>query len=229
MNKEIQNPPKLAMKLLEWLLPEKVKEEISGDLIEEFNGSDEPLKSRNFKFWHQTLATCWRYSINKQAIYTGLGVSLILSVFFVMLTAITFLAFGSDEVFEHPYWTTGALHQFFLESLFWDSLANGLMFDASIGLLFNIPSCIWTVGCFLVLHWFERRERLNLRNYLFFAFTALALPYGIGMLYFNVNQVPLREAGPIIAFMWLPIVYMIIPLGFALLKRWKVERMTLNV
>jgi len=44
-------PPRMALVLLKKLLPDSVNDDISGDLIEEFNQSDESLLKNKYTFW----------------------------------------------------------------------------------------------------------------------------------------------------------------------------------
>ena len=68
--KNIQpTPPQLAKLLLTIILPEHVKNEISGDLEEEFHQFIRAGKTENIAnrwFWEQTMSTTFRYLFTKQ-------------------------------------------------------------------------------------------------------------------------------------------------------------------
>ncbi|MFT4808346.1 MAG: hypothetical protein ACI9LX_001676 [Paraglaciecola sp.] len=68
--KPINNkPPRLALVRLNKCLPDSVNDDISGDLIEEFNQSSETLFKSKYTFWLHTLSTCWRYNMNNKHLF----------------------------------------------------------------------------------------------------------------------------------------------------------------
>lgn len=214
-----QTPPGLALKLLSWLIPDHFKDDIAGDLIEEFNKSDRSSAANQLWFWQQTMGTCWRYTMTWQTL-VSLGLAVMsLTMFLVMTTAVTFLAYGEGQVYSNDYWVTGAVHLFFAEPVFWESLSNGLLLEATLGIFVNIPSLIWTGISLALLMLIERKQPLSLKKYITLVMALISIPYLWGMLYFMLNEVALKQAGPIIAFMWLPVLFLIVPLSYGVIRK----------
>jgi hypothetical protein len=211
-------PPRLAVMLLELVLPDPVSEHISGDLQEEFSQLEQPLIKRQLWFWRQSISACWRYSMNRSLLLSSVIAVFSLIVCGMMMLAVVYLSNGDDEVFYNSYWTTGAVHNLFFEPLFWQAVTNNVYSGISISLFINIPSIVWSSLCLGLLLWNKKRERLTISRFTIIAVVSLFSPYLFGVIYFQTNIVLTREAGPIIAFMWLPIVYLIIPLSYGLLK-----------
>jgi hypothetical protein len=61
-----KKPPKFALALLHYPLPNLVKDDIAGDLIEEFSQSIEILLISKYIFRLHTLTLCWRYNMNNR-------------------------------------------------------------------------------------------------------------------------------------------------------------------
>jgi hypothetical protein len=219
--KPINNkPPRLALVLLNKLLPDSVNDDISGDLIEEFNQSSKTLFKSKYTFWLHTLSTCLRYNMNNKAAVSLVLAFISIGLFYGLIVAITFLSNADNTlVFDNSYWTNGAVHLFFFEAEFWQLFGNQELSETSWQLFINIPSVLWFLFSCTWLYCLDKKYLLNLQSFAILALTFLSLPYLLGVAYFNLFDVPLRESGPIIAFMWLSILYLILPLSFGLIRK----------
>jgi hypothetical protein len=219
--KPINNkPPRLALVLLNKCLPDSVNDDISGDLIEEFNQSSETLFKSKYTFWLHTLSTCWRYSMNSKVVFSLLLALISIGLFYGLIVAITFLSNSENtQIFDNSYWINGAVHLFFFEAEFWQLFGNQELSKTSWKLFINIPSVLWFLFSCTLLYYLDKKYLLNLQSFAILALTFLSLPYLWGVVYFNLFDVPLRESGPIIAFMWLSILYLILPLSFGLIRK----------
>jgi len=212
----INRPPKLALVLLDKLLPTSVNDDISGDLIEEFHQSSETLFTRQYTFWLHTLSTCWRYNMNsKTAASFGLA-SISAGIFYALVVAITFLSNAEPtQVFDHAYWTNGSIHLFFFEAEFWQFFGKLGQAETSLNLFLNMPAILWLILSCTLLFCLDKKYQLSLRSFAITALTLISLPYIWGVAYFNLFEVPLKECGPIIAFMWISILMLILSFGLA--------------
>ena len=214
-----KHPPKAALKLLNWLLPEQVKDDILGDLQEEFHQSEQSPQAKQLWFWRQSITTCMRYNMNSKTLTSLALATLSISIFYALLTAIVFLSNGIDEVFNKDYWSSGALHLFFAEPIFWQNLSGQQLNQVTPALFGNTPSIVWAGLGLTAIKLLNNRYKMGLKVYSYVALLTLTLPYIWGVFYFSLNTVPLKQSGPIIAFMWLPILFLILPLGFGLISK----------
>jgi hypothetical protein len=219
--KPINNkPPRLALVLLDRLLPASVNDDISGDLIEEFHQSSETLFTRKYTFWLHTLATCWRYNMNSKTVASFGLASISIVIFYVLVVAIIFLSNADQsQITDDAYWTNGAIHLFFFEAEFWRFFGPLGQAETSLNLFINVPSILWFLMSCTLLFFLDKKYQLSLRSFAILALTLLILPYIWGVAYFNLFEVPLKECGPIIAFMWISILMLILPFGFGLIRK----------
>lgn len=230
MKSNLKPPPFIALKLLQWLLPESVKDDIFGDLNEEFYHSNRSVTSNKIWFWQQTITTCTRYNMNKKTAVSFALATLSISIFYVMLVAIAYLAYGEDGgVYNNGYWTSGAVHLFFIEPVFWQTLSGTILSNITLGLFINIPSIIWTGFSLILVKQLNTRYKLDMKTYGVIMLSLISLPYLWGIAYFKLNVVPLRESGPIIAFMWMSILYLILPLGYSLMTKIQSQTSAQNI
>ncbi|MFT4808347.1 MAG: hypothetical protein ACI9LX_001677 [Paraglaciecola sp.] len=143
-----------------------------------------------------------------------------IGLFYALIVAITFLSNADNTlVFDNSYWTNGAVHLFFFEAEFWQLFVNQELSETSWQLFINRPSVLWFLFSCTLLYCLDKKYLLNLQSFAILALTFLSLPYLWGVAYFNLFNVPLRESGPVIAFMWLSILYLILPLSLGLIRK----------
>lgn len=218
--KPINNkPPRLALVLLNKLLPDSLNDDISGDLIEEFNQSDRSNLVNHYLFWMSTFSTCWRYTMNKP-LYLSLGLAIIsLTIFYILIKAVVFLSVADDPLFFKDYWMDGDIHLLFAEGFFWSNSFGSNAFKLDWGMLVHDWSVTWSIISFTVLQLLEKRHKFRLIGYVCLAFIVCFTPYFYGMLTLRFNELPLTEIGPLVAFMWISIIYLILPLSVGLIQK----------
>lgn len=205
--------PTIPQFLLKHLLPTGIAEEITGDLLEEFHQAKTPHWHNQLWFWYQSLSVCTRFSMNYRNLICLLSAAFAVVGFFIVLSAITFLAYGDESAFNGDYWTNGAIHRFFMEPLLWQSMDGRYLSQVTtLQLYINIPSILWASACLTILWLINKKHSLTLKTYLPLAILALFTPYVFGVLQFTLHEVPLKQSGPIIAFMWIPVLYLLLPL-----------------
>jgi hypothetical protein len=214
-------PPKYALRVLEWSLYEHSREEIIGDLYEQFENADRSLLANQIWFWRQTINTAFGYGRLKPYSLAIILSSICVFVFTLMVFAVAFLSYGTEAVFDKNYWTNGNIHLLFLEKDFWQSIswANVSSINHPIAMFINIPSIIWAIFSVFILRYLYRSKIASGFDFVLVAIVSLLGPYFIGYMLLISHEISLRKVGPIIAFMWIPIVYLVLPVGFAIYKR----------
>jgi len=209
----------MALVLLNKLLPYSVNDDISGDFMEEFHQSNETLLKSKYTFWLHTLSTCWRYSMNKQ-LALSLGMTAVsLTIFYMLIKAVVFLSVADDPLFYKDYWMNGNIHLLFSEGFFWSNSFGSSAYELDWPMLVNDWSVIWSTISFTILSILDKRYKFRLFGYFSLAFIACFTPYFYGMLTLRFNAVPMTEIGPLVAFMWISIIYLILPLSFGLIRK----------
>ncbi len=213
-------PPSLALVLLNKLLPDSVNDDISGDLIEEFHQSSGTLFTSQYTFWIHTLSTCWRYNMNSKLVLSFGLTCVSIGLFYGLIVAVTFLSNADNTlIFDNAYWTNGAVHLFFFEAEFWQLFSDQGLAKTSLSMFINVPSILWFMFSCILLFSLDKKYSLSLNFFVILASISFSFPYFCGVAYFNIFDVPLKESGPIIAFMWLSILYLILPLSFGLIRK----------
>jgi hypothetical protein len=227
--KPINNkPPRLALVLLNKLLPDSVNDDISGDLIEEFNQSDSSNLVNQYLFWRNTISTCWGYSMNKQLSLSLAMVAVSLTIFYLLIKAVVFLSVADDPLFYKDYWMNGDIHLLFAEGFFWSNSFGSNAYELDWGMLVHDSSVIWSTISFTVLYVLDRQHKFRLFGYASLAFIVCFTPYLCGMLILRFNDVPLTEIGPLVAFMWISIIYLILPLSYGLITKMHQQTSTIQ-
>lgn len=222
MDNKKSNPPKLAKLLLNISLPKHVKDEICGDLEEEFNLyilKEKGDVMANRWFWSQSLTTCIRYLFIKQRLLSALTVILAISILATLYVAITSLSYASKEFFNDDFWYNGNIHLLFFEPKFWSFTSNSIFESLPLMHLVDSRSAIW--ACLALLSLFKLDQKYQF-NTLIFSILSLALmlsPYLYGVITLQLSSLSNKEVGPLIALMWLPIMYMILPIAYLTVKK----------
>ncbi|MCW8108329.1 hypothetical protein OPS25_07460 [Alteromonas ponticola] len=221
-NNQKHCPPTLPMWLLNLLLPDSVKDDITGDLTEEYSRSTDTLLNKNKWFWSQTISTCWRFTMTKQNLASlGLAIISILTLGIIM-HAILFLSVADDPAsFHNAYWTDGNFHQFFFDAPLWQFISENNLSRLSFDMFIHLPSMAWLAIAlcgFIVL---KKQLHLSFTYQLILAASLLMLPYIGGVTYFRLTDVALNQAGPILALMLISAFYLILPFTHLLLKELK--------
>lgn len=228
MNLINNKPPKIALVLLNKLLPDSVKDDISGDLVEEFNQSDSANLINHYLFWRNTLSTCWRYSMNKQLFLSFAMTTISLIIFYMLIKAVVFLSVADDPLFYKDYWMNGDIHLLFAEDFFWSNSFGANAYELDWAMLIHDRAVIWSIISFTVLYIVDRQHKFRLFGYISLAFVVCFTPYFYGMFILRFNDVPLTEVGPLVAFMWISIIYLILPLSYGLITKMRQQTSTIQ-
>lgn len=221
--KNIQpTPPQLAKLLLTIILPEHVKNEISGDLEEEFHQFIRAGKTENIAnrwFWEQTMSTTFRYLFTKQRILSAVLILIALSTIVILFIAVTALSYGNIAFFNNDFWSNGNIHLIFFEEKFWRFGTEKAFSYIYPNHLIDLNSAIYSVIALLMLFTLAKKFQFKLLTLSMLSLVLLLAPYIYGFALFQLASLTNKEIGPLIAFMWLPIMYMVLPITYLLIKK----------
>ncbi|NQY66078.1 MAG: hypothetical protein HRT38_20865 [Alteromonadaceae bacterium] len=216
----------VSLWLLQHLLPNKIKDDISGDLEEEYTKYILPeqgvLKS-NVWLFKQTFLTCSRYVFTYSRGFAFLAATLCLTIFLTLAFAIVWLSNQYDpSTFSELFWQnwlSGHSHQIFFEPAFWQYLPEAYKYIFDINLWFDWIACLYTFLALYFLAKIDKSKQLSVMKYIFLALIFMVLPYLWGTYQFMFNDIVIKKSGPIVAIMWLTILYMILPIGYQIVRK----------
>jgi hypothetical protein len=217
----------MCKKLLIICLPKKLQEDILGDLEEEYQQLLTQYKGKNEpKLWliKQTLLTCTRFIFSPNNFLITLINLFSLTLFTIMALGIIWLSSYDDpSAFSANFWQKfdTASHIVFFEPAFWQYAPQAFSEGMSFNLWLDSDAIIYSIISLILLRLVDKRFFINAKAYTILALTLMLLPYLWGSMQFLLCTIPLKETGPIIATMWLTILYMILPIGFTLVKKLK--------
>jgi hypothetical protein len=212
--------------LIQHLLPSQIKDDISGDLEEEYTLSIVPKQGRvkaNIWLSKQTFLTCSRYIFTYSKGLSLLVATISLATFFTLVFAISWLSNMNDSTaFSHLFWQnwlTGHSHQVFFEPAFWQFLPEAFSHIFDINLWVDLRACLYSVLSLYCLTKINKLKQLSTVKYIFLALMFMILPYLWGTYHFVFNDIVMKKSGPIVATMWFTILYMILPIGYQIVKK----------
>lgn len=223
-----------SLKLAQWLidkcLPGSIKDDVAGDLTEEFNQADKTESKQHIQLWRQTLSACWRYAPRNKPFVQSFGLALLtVLICCLLIRAVMFLSFGEDQtVYSKDYWLNGRVHLLFFESLFWSTIVGENAYPFDLNALIDGWSYTWSISCFFVLSLLTRKINMSITSYSVFTLLACAIPYLFGVYSFQYVGLGLKEAGSMIAFMWIPTIYILLPMSAVIVRKLYQQRVTVS-
>lgn len=220
MENKKTKPPKLAKLLMEAILPSNIKDEICGDLEEEFSCfmlNEKGSKQAKLWYWQQALRSSLRFLFIPQRLISIAIFIVSFSTFSLFYGAILFLSYADNAaVYSNAYWLNGNAHKLFLEPAFWLFIKTSLIENIGLAVIFDIKVVIWSFFGIYLLFKLDDKYRLSLNSYLILSLIIILAPYVSISMYFQFSSLLLKQTGPLIALMWLPIIYMILPVGYGI-------------
>jgi hypothetical protein len=209
---------KLALWLVDKCLPVSIKDDVAGDLSEEF--SDAAESKRHFKLWQQTLGVCWQYALRNKAFVQSFGVTLFTIVISsVLIHAVLVLSFVDDPVlYSRAYWENGKIHQLFFDKTFWSLVMQEGAYPFGVNALIDGWSYTWAITCLFAINLLSQKITITMKGYLWLTLVACTLPYAFGVYNFQYSELTRMEIGPIIAFMWISILYILVPMSVVIIR-----------
>ncbi len=224
----LSRPPIIAEWLLSLCLPSAYKNEVLGDLAEEFN--QDIVRNKNYrlariKYWQQALKTPIEYTIihGKNSVFdTNLQQNIMLFIgsitFISCYLLITWLSNinGAEEIIldvssklQH-----GNIHKILIQTMFWPLATTSIYEIKSLSYLFQFEALMWTFISVKLITFYRYKSRISKANFFIFSFIWLLIPYVFGAIYLKLNLLPIQQVGPIVAFMLFSILYLILPITY---------------
>ncbi len=209
--------PKLAVWLLNRLANPAYRDELIGDMEEEY--LDRRRESNNAANWlaKQVFFAIWD---GQKAMVRTTGFIKIISVVFCLLALPTIMLFvGWLSNMEEPsekLWhllLTGEVHQLFFNIEYWQHAwrESGIR-HLQLSMFINIPAIFWAGVFFVSSLLFFKNTTPSAMGFGLFMLAFIVLPYCFGYAVINVLEPAPKKVGPILAFMtltpfWTLIVY----------------------
>ena len=231
-NKPLSKPPIIAEWLLSLCLPNTIKNEILGDLAEEFN--QKIAKSANHqmvkqKYWQQALTTSIQYAIihgknslidanSQQKIMLLIGTIFFISIYLL----ITWLSnINSTEGINFDIFTelqNGNVHKILTQTGFWPLATTSMYEIKGLSYLFQFEALVWTFISVKILAFCRQKNTISKATFFIFSLLWLFIPYVFGAIYLKLTLLPIQQVGPIVAIMLFSILYLILPITYMNVK-----------
>lgn len=229
--KQLAPPPRLAIKLLNVLVPSDLRDILVGDLNEEFwqRASIQPRDAALW-FWRQALMTSAHY-VSNYLVSENLLRKLVLLVTALLLPTLLVGIFWLSNVDEYSeyFWSNlleGKMHVIAITPEFWREGSFMILHHASlqdIEMYLHGPSAIWAMTAFAVLYIRNRYSTFSAHQAAGWGTTLMLLPYLSGLFFTQLSQLAPNQVGPVIATMTISIVYIILPLAWFVLSKTRLQ------
>ena len=218
----------LSIWFIQHIAPNNIKDDLSGDLAEEYTQHILPEQgSVKASLWllRQTSLTCAHYVFT---FVNGIAfiVALIgLSIFSLLAAAIFWLS--NVPSFDVSLWQTwsqqASHHRLVFEPDFWQFIAQFYADGFLVSSFYNwidVTAVFYSLLALYVLAKLDKAKTLTAFKYALSAIALMSVPYLWGTYQFLFNDmVTGPQTGPIVATMWLTIMYMILPTTYQLAKK----------
>lgn len=212
-------------KLLKICLPKTVQEDILGDIEEEYLQLRAKCKKKyQAELWliQQTLLTSSRFVFTANNLLITLVIFSCLTLFSLMALGIIWLSsYDSPSTFSANFWQefNNASHIVFFEPAFWSYAPTALTEGMDLNLWVDGPAVTYSIITLALLNILDHKKQFSAIIYAQISICLMFLPYLWGSAKFILYKIPMIETGPLIATMWLTILYMVLPIGFLLVKK----------
>ena len=216
----VSKPPTVARLITSLLAPKYYRDEILGDLDEEYQHRlKSGLRIANSWYWKQTIQSGYIFAADRifkiAPAFSTLFINLILAIAAIFF--VSCLSWMSDvEAFSNGYFESlanGSAHLTFFEPYFWqnlDILAGYTI--ANVDMLFESRAAIYSVTCAVWLYFFQKKDHVSVSKFIIYGYTLTFLPYLIGLVVMQYNDIPAIYTGPMLATMTITILYMSVAL-----------------
>ncbi|MCG7532547.1 hypothetical protein MHM98_14505 [Psychrobium sp. MM17-31] len=218
------SPPALARLILAVVLPRHLVDDVCGDLEEEFQLQiqEKPsVASAQYWYWHQVVGASCHYLFTKTRVISAVISLFSIFIFLALYGAVSLLSYGEQAFFIDDFWYNGNVHLLFSEAKFWQAMPDALAYKFSPDLLLDLTAICWSLVAFSLLLKLSNDACLSLFQFCCLAVILMLAPYFYGVISFQVFHLPTNQVGPLIALMWLPILYLIFPVTYLVTNKLK--------
>lgn len=219
---------KLSLWLISKLASSNDREYLSGDLQEEFTQEVLPKNNKlNANLWlfKQVSNIGYHAMIKSKNIVATVIAVASLSVFLLLFVAVSWLSNLSDvNSLRDVTWQgfiNGSSHLTFFDPEFWTYFINfsSKSIASNLLMLVDIRAFIYSVLALFILQKTNTKYGLSIGKFSVFGIGLMLLPYLLGTIIFLTQDLAHKQSGPVIATMWLSIFYMVLPIGFGVIKK----------
>lgn len=211
-----QIPPKLSCAVLEITLPAHIKDQVLGDLQEEY-GKRLPDNAAAARRWYryQALRTVVQYFSQFLGSDKLLKVAVILASFILVPVIFVMVAWLSnvDDTTERvlQYLLAGDMHKVAITREFWAYAVQSVSQQKDLFMYVNMPSVMWASVSLFWIGYKNKKQLMTAHQLALWGSALMLLPYLLGTFYLSAFAMPPRVVGPIIAFMLLSLFYLLVP------------------
>lgn len=209
-------------------IPKNIFDDICGDLEEEYSTlvrSSAKKHEANFWLFKHTLVICIHFIISKSNLLSLFVSVAAISISFTMIVSVFWLSDLADaSVLTDTFWQqwlAGNTYKIFLEPILWQSIPLLLAHPVDWNLWFYQPSIIYALIALCILYKVTKSKSFSIIEQFLVSMIVVLLPYLFGSALFFFMNITMTEAGPIAAFMWLTTLYLVIPISYQLINKFK--------
>jgi len=221
-------PPYIAEKLLSFFLPNTIKNEILGDLEEEFNEHLTRFsnnKRARYSYWQHALKTLCQFIAirGKNSLLSSNGnqvIALIMGsvVFISSLLLISWLShLAGAENFTQSMATAlaqGNPHKALVQSQFWQISFTNIKYANNLAYFFQLEAFIWAVCSIFMVNLIRSKQFINKKHISYLSLSVVFLPYTVGSIFLQFNHYPTPQVGLILAQMIFSVFYLTLPMTY---------------
>lgn len=217
-------PPKIATFLIEQCSPVHSRECLLGDLFEEFYDKAEVnMSNATHWYWKQSINTALHYLSQSLVSEKFLRFFVIfISTILLLSLLITISWMSNMDTVQPALWAQllrGEVHNFMFNASVLSFGAEKIINDFDIWMYQNGPGFYWLLFSSAILFLRDKLELMSAHKLAAWGYTLMFLPYIFGLIYIEFMQPEPTKVGPTIAFMLFSIVYMLLPIGYWVVKR----------
>jgi hypothetical protein len=231
IEKMLYQPPKLAMFLINLILPTHLIDTLLGDLLEEFQcKAEEDHKFANQWFWQQSLQTSALYFskvFSSPSFAKKLNIFIPLCMLVGIILLVVWLS-DMDELvgFSDGFWDSllqGKLHMALFESAFWEQSIN-VLFNMNIWMFIDLRALLLATFNIGLLSYLNKTQTMSALRLAVWGYSLMLAPYVLSVSYLSNHALAPKETGPIIAMGILSLMYMLIPVSYMVNKKLKADQ-----
>lgn len=220
----LKEPPKIASRILQFFTPAEIRNELVGDLHEEYSHRiHQNPKAAAQWYWQQTIRTSCHYVtrfIASETLLRKLVILISLILFPALLVMISWLSVintASDHIWQNLL--AGKVHSFIFEPEVVVNGTDALLQYAEFEMYLNWPSFFWSLFTLFLLVVRNKTSTFTAHQLTAWGTTMMFLPYIFGLVYIDIIDPAPKQVGPTVAFMTLSIVYIILPLTYFIVRK----------
>jgi len=228
-------PPKLANQMMSLLVPKWLRDNVIGDLEEEFYEiANNDVRQANKWYWQQSLETCLVYLRKKLGSFEVLGrlnFYLPLAMFLVVASLVVFLSIFEDpEFISKTFWDElleGKIHVALFSENFWHNFWSILKM-AEWQMFIHIESLVIATFNIGVLLYLDKKENATALKLAVWGYALAFIPYVMSIAHIASISLLAQQIGPMIATGLISLLYMLLPVSLLVHRKLKANQAALN-